>query len=308
MILVTGSEGLIGSALVRALELSGQPFKGIDIKRPTIAQSCIQGSILDADIMRELIRQSSGIVHLAAVSRVIHGQQNPDLCRKLNVDATETILTHIRESGHRPWILYGSSREVYGNPVFFPVTEDHPVSPINIYGETKAQAEALIKGHGELGFPACIIRFSNVFGDPVFDHLDRVVPAFAQKAAYGGVIRVDGSYNSFDFTFLRDVIHGLLCLIERIQQSTSYLSPIQFVSGIETTLGSLAELALDSAHGKVLVREAPSRDYDVSRFYGSYERAKSVLSWEPKVDLKAGFRELVAAYIDVQAGGGNNVI
>lgn len=293
MILITGSEGLIGHQLIRYFHSQNIPVAGIDLKPSTIGNIGFQGNILDLNLMGELISQATGIIHLAAVSRVVDGQKNPELCNEVNVTGTQQILEIASQNSKKPWIIYSSSREVYGHATEFPVAEHMDLVPVNVYGESKNKAEKLVNSYEGFGNTA-IVRFSNVYGSVDYDHYDRVVPAFAQAAAYGSAIRIDGSHNSFDFTHLSDTVDGVLLMCEKLKFQS--LPPIHFVTGQETTLGELAEMARGHSYHDIEIIEAPSRDYDVSKFYGSYERAKFLLGWAPKIFIKEGLRDLIQKY------------
>lgn len=294
-ILITGSRGLIGRALTRRLGEAGYEVVEFDVRLAERARD-----ILDVDALRTAANDVDGVVHLAAVSRVIWGEQNPERCRRVNIAGTRNVLDAITRGREQlPWMIYASSREVYGEPVLFPVSEDAPLAPVNVYGQTKLAAERLVEvATLERGLRACIVRFSNVFGD-TDDHSDRVVPAFARTAATGGAVRVDGDRSTFDFTCLDDVIDGITLIITQLEGGRS-LPPIHLVTGKPTTLGELADLAIEEGRGQVRKDVAPSRDFDVHKFYGCPERARELLGWSARKPLARGFRELVEAYRNKQ--------
>jgi nucleoside-diphosphate-sugar epimerase len=286
VILVTGAEGLIGRHLCARLEAAKIAYRKFDVKLAA-AQD-----IRDSSALADALKGVRGVVHLAAVSRVVWGERNPSLCVATNLSALGELLKLCLE-GERPWFIFASSREVYGTADHLPVHEDAPLRPLNTYGRTKQQGEVITRIAGEYGLLANICRFSNVYGCP-FDHPDRVVPAFAHAAAHGGQIRIEGSANTFDFTEVHDVIDGLLQLIEATRAGER-LPPVHFVSGQGTTLSALAEIATMHALKKVSVTEAPPRSFDVSRFIGDPSRARSLLGWTAKADLRSEFLKLVAA-------------
>ncbi len=291
-LLITGSSGLIGSALMSSLPAANYEVIGIDT-RPPLHPRALQLDITDAGAIADLLAEVDGVIHLAAVSRVIFGERNPAQCRAINIGGTFSILTAIQKSRHKPWIIYASSREVYGEPENLPVSEDAPLRPVNVYGETKVVAERCVEAHAAAGFTAAIVRFSNVYGNATTDHPDRVVPAFCAAAIAGDALRVDGGQNTFDFTHISDVARGLVSVIETLNRGMRSVPPIHFVSGIGTTLGELAVLVSASAGVTPKVIEAPSRSFDVSRFRGDFSRAKELLGWTPQVALSTGIAMLV---------------
>jgi nucleoside-diphosphate-sugar epimerase len=123
-----------------------------------------------------------------------------------------------------------------------------------------------------------------------------VVPAFARAAAQGGTVRVDGSGCTFDFTYAGDVADGVMRVIRRLAAGEAALPPIHFVGGRETSLGALADLAMEIGGPAVTRLEAPARSYDVHGFYGDPGRAEALLGWRATTPLRAGFQRLVDAY------------
>jgi UDP-glucose 4-epimerase len=290
-ILITGSSGLIGTGLHVALQKRGADLRLLDLR----GSGSAIGDVRDQTLVREAVDGCDGIVHLAAVSRVIWGEQDPGLCRETNVGGLKNVLTCAAESLQRPWVVFASSREVYGQPAGLPADEDSPLRAMNVYGHTKVAGERLVGAARECGLRACTIRLSNVFGS-TDDHHDRVVPAFARGAALGQELRVDGAHHTFDFTHVDDVSRGIVELAELLAKGEPTPPPIHFVSGVPTTLLELATLANRLAASPACVRLAPPRDFDVARFYGSPARAHEILGWKPTVSLEAGLRTLIHSF------------
>ncbi len=288
MYLVTGSRGLIGRALIGRMQKAGQPFVEFDLKGP------VPSDTRDLDALRRAMAGVRGVVHLAAVSRVVWAQQDPNKARAVNVEATRQLIELMIESNARPWLIFASSREVYGEPHALPVREDAPLRPMNAYAESKVAGERLTAAARDAGLCANIVRLSNVYGS-VDDHVDRVVPAFARAAATGGSLRLEGPRNMFDFTHVDDVSRGIVRLIEATSAGER-LEPIHLLTGRGTTLQRLAQLANAHALQPLEVREAPPRNYDVSRFHGDTSRAEALLGWKSEIDIEAGFSRLTNAY------------
>ena len=292
-ILITGSKGLIGQSLKNQLCVLGFQVKGID---SAYAINHLEfGDIQNKELLKEAASECVGIVHLAGVSRVIAGEKNPDLCWKMNVEGTQKILEAANSSPNNPWVIYASSREVYGQQDSLPVNEDAILRPLNIYARSKVAAEELVLDSRNKGLQTAIIRFSNVYGS-VDDHPDRVIPAFCRAAAFGGVIRIDGGHNIFDFTYIDDVTAGVVKVINQLQQGCFDLPPIHLTTGQGTTLLQAAELAKSVSVAPLEFLAAPSRSFDVSTFYGDPTRASHLLGWQPKVMIREGIARLVEGF------------
>ena len=288
-VIVTGAAGLIGRPLFVALQTAGCSVRGLDLL-PAPGSSF--GDVRDPDALARSLEACDGIVHLAAVSRVVWAERDPALCRSTNVGGTRAVVEAALASPRRPWVLFASSREVYGEPDHLPVSEDVPLRPVNVYGEAKVAGERLVLEAREHGLCTAVVRLSNVYGSTT-DHADRVVPAFARAAAEGTQLRVDGREHTFDFTHLDDTVRGLLLLAEALAAGEPRLPPIHQLTRLPTTLGELAQRAVRLGGGRSRIVEAPSRSYDVARFCGDPTRARQLLGWEASVRLEDGLARLV---------------
>lgn len=283
--MVTGSEGLIGRHLRAHLQLSGFSSRGFDLKRSK------SEDIRETGALSRALCDVTGVIHLAAVSRVVWGQRDPETCVATNVVALRGLLEACLRAAPRPWVIFASSREVYGQASRLPVREDDARRPMNTYARTKYEGELLVEEARAAGLVANICRFSNVFGC-IHDHPDRVAPAFARTAALGGTLRVDGSQHVFDFTHVSDVVAGVGNLAAA-SDAGERLPPIHLTSGRGTTLGELAALAASRAHEPVTIEEAPPRNFDVSAFIGDPSRAEKLLNWKVRTRLEDTFAALI---------------
>lgn len=288
-ILVTGSKGLIGSSLIRKLEMLGLEVVEYDI--------CIDAAqtLLDPLFLSQKLQGCQGVIHLAAVSRVIFGERHPELCWKTNVEGTQNVLEGALKASSRPWVIYASSREVYGQQPKLPVAESAPLDPVNIYGRSKAAAEAAVLQARKRGLKVGILRFSNVYGS-VNDYEDRVIPAFCRRAVLGEDLIVEGNDNLFDFTYIDDVVRGIVSMISKLGSSSEPLPPIHLTTGQATRLRAAAGWALKAANSCSKVVQGTPRSFDVATFYGDPGRARRLLDWEATVFIEEGMARLVQQF------------
>jgi nucleoside-diphosphate-sugar epimerase len=297
-VLVTGSEGLVGKALRAALEARGLDVLGLDL----LGQRIEKGDVRNAQRVRAAVAWCDGVVHLAAISRVIWAERDPKSCWSTNVGGLRNVVEAALESRPRPWFIFASSREVYGQSDHLPVTEEALLRPMNVYGRSKLEGERMVGAAVEAGLRAAIVRLSNVYGS-TGDHADRVVPAFARAAAVGADLRVDGAGNTFDFTHIEDTIRGIVAVADILDRGSAPLPPIHLLTGRPTTLGELAALAVRLGGTRSSVVEGPPRSYDVSRFFGTPARAADLLGWAPRVALVDGLRRLIEDFrVDLGVG------
>lgn len=289
--LITGSEGLVGSALRGALEARGTEIIGLDIR----GAGDEKGDIRNSDCVQRSVTGCDGIVHLAAVSRVIWGEHDPEKCWDVNVGGLRNIIaaasTVRSKSSQHPWVIFASSREVYGQPEQLPATEKTPLRPINIYARTKIEGERIVDAARDEGLRTAIVRLSNVYGN-TRDHVDRVVPAFARGAVMGDILRVEGADHTFDFTHIDDTTRGIVALIDLLMDGKTP-PPIHLLTGRPFSLGQLATLAVDLVGNGTNIIQAPPRMFDVSHFYGSPARAQKLLNWVPYINIQDGLARLI---------------
>jgi nucleoside-diphosphate-sugar epimerase len=292
LVLITGSSGLIGTAVVGQLAEAGIACVGIDLRAPEIKDRI---DIRDTARLAALLKDVTGIIHLAAVSRVIHGQDNPGLCHAVNADATRDILDAALAAAGRPWLIYASSREVYGQQESLPVSEDAAFHPLNAYARSKVDAEGFVNKARDASLQTAIVRFSSVYGS-VDDHRDRVVPAFVAAAVHGGILRVDGTECSTDFTHVDDVANGVARVVEVLASGERMLPPIHFVSGRRTNLLDLAHMTNEIGGAGGSIRTVAARTFDVHNFVGDPERARALLGWQATTSLHEGLSRLAREF------------
>ncbi len=290
-VLITGSAGLVGRALRSALEARHCEVVGLDLR----AEGAEEGDVRERHRVEAAARGCAGIVHLAAVSRVVWGERDPEGCWSTNVDGLRNVLAVAARERQAPWVLFASSREVYGQAAAFPVTEAAPLCPMNVYGRSKERGEALVGEARATGLRAAVVRLSNVYGS-TRDHADRVVPAFARAAALGEPLRVEGANHTFDFTHLDDTVRGIVGLASLLEAGREAPAAIHLLTGQPTTLGELASLAVALAGTRAPITVAAPRTFDVSSFHGDPRRAKEVLDWAPRVPLREGLARLIEEF------------
>lgn len=288
MILVTGSAGLVGRHLCANLLGRGFAVRTFDIKHAPAEDVTCNRAVDGA------VQEVSGIIHLAAVSRVIDGERNPDACQKTNIGGLTTLISASLRAPRKPWFIFVSSREVYGNAAVTPASEDSPLEALNTYAHTKVAGEKLVAAAREAGLLANICRLSTVYGD-LKDHADRVLPAFCRAAAAGARIRVQGADVVLDPTHISDVVNGL-CRLVALTSRGEKLPPIHFVSGRGASLLELAQCAIAAGNRKTELAIEEPRAFDVSRFIGDPKRAERLLGWTAKTTLEEGVERFVQEF------------
>jgi nucleoside-diphosphate-sugar epimerase len=259
--------------------MGGEPSR--DLRDPVALADALQGC--------------EGIYHMAAVSRVAWGEEDPATCDAVNVAATRSLIDLMMQ-GAKPWLVFASSREVYGNPVSVRVRESDPLAPVNVYGRSKAQAEAIIEAARPAGLRTAILRLSNVYGT-LYDHPDRAVPALLWRALNGQPIELTGGDNYFDFVHVRDSVAGLVTAGDMLAAGAEPVPAVHLATGVATSLSALARAAVDLCGSGSEILHKPARAYDVGGFCGDPTLAGQVLGWRAQIGLEAGMSELRGAMI-----------
>lgn len=286
-LIVTGSAGLVGSQLVRALRALGDTVIEID-RRGSGGQVC---DFASAPSLRLVDSSIDGVLHLAAVSRVAWGEADPELCQAINVERTARLLDRMLEAAPRAWFLFGSSREVYGEARARLIKEDDPLAPVNVYGCSKRDGEALVQAARGRGLATATLRLCIVYGGRE-DHPDRAVPALVAAAVAGAPLRLTGGETYFDFVHVEDVVSGILLAIDALQGGVR----VHLASGRATSLRRLADMVVEAADSTSAIEILPPRDFDVSGFCGSPDRAAEELNWRAGIVLKEGLQRTIAGF------------
>lgn len=279
-ILITGSEGLIGKELSKRLEEKKINVVEYDIKNGQ--------DILDRQSLEKIICDIDGVVHLAAISRVVAGHNDPYMAVLTNVLGTTNILDLIRSKNPSCWMIFGSSREVYGEFQGV-IKETDPQKPVNVYGATKSAGENLSICYGDnYNLRTFVVRFSNVFGG-LNDHSDRVVPRFFKQALANEDITVYGGNQIFDFVHLYDAVDGIIKLIEKIINNEKLEHrTLHFITGKSLSLIELSNKIIALTGSKSRIKYYPKREFDVDTFVGDPSVTMNVLGWRPKISIDEG--------------------
>ena len=241
-------EGLIGQGVRDALESLDHTVLGCDLRSLCETKKF---DLRNADKLRSALAECDGVLHLGALSRVIWGEMHPALCHSINVGGVITLTKVISEMPRKIWLIFASSREIYGTPSKLPCTSDMSPHPENLYAHTKMVGENMVWDMRCRGFCVAVIRLSNVFGT-ANDYHDRVVPAFAKAAAHGGVLHIRGADSALDFTPLEDAVNAIVRVVQLIDGGVFDLPAIDIVTGRATSLAELAQIALAHAAAAVL--------------------------------------------------------
>ena len=312
-ILITGGAGFIGSNLAEKLLKTGRyEISILDIKNnPTNLEKIrekinyINGDIRKENLLDGVLKTGGfdGVIHLAAVSRVVWGENEPERCESTNIGGTNLLMQSISHLKDKPWVIFGSSREVYGEQSTLPVKESARKMPINIYGKTKLEGEKIvIQQSKNFNINAIILRFSNVYGNER-DILDRVIPKFIIKALQGEPLEIQGGHQIFDFTHVDDTVRGIISAMKHLskKENGTLLEDFHILTGNPTKIIDLPYLISKYTETHVKIKFTNPRDYDVGKFYGDPSKAKNLLGFAAKISIDEGIKTSVKRFMEAFA-------
>lgn len=258
----------------------------------------IRGDIRDYQTVKKVVRGKDAVFHLAAVSRVAWGQQDPFNCWLTNQVGTINVLESCKKAESKPVLLEASSREVYGEPLYLPVNEGHPKRPKSVYGLTKLCAERACLSYSnssgvDRSVNHVIMRFSNVYGSER-DLPERVIPKFMNLALRGEDITLYGGEQILDFTFLDDTISGILKLASACLEGEGSIfgEDFHFATGRGVSVFALAQMIVDLVCSRSKILHGLANSFEVRKFVGDLAKSRRVLGYEPKTPLEEGLKRL----------------
>jgi len=293
-IAVIGSLGLIGSSLISRLKDTQKvKIAELDIRYNEANENYL--NITEPDNIVQKIQDCEGIIHLAAVSRVAWGEKNKNLCSQVNIEGTANIINACLSLKNKPWLIFASSREIYGKQNSYPVDEAAEPNPFNNYAKTKLIGEKLIEeAVSQKALKAAILRFSNVYGGGL-DHIDRVVPAFCLNALKNQDIKIQGPNNILDFVYIDDAIEAIARMISLLaNRKINTLYKFNISSAEPTSLLKLAELIISVSNSSSQIISLPKNSFAVDKFWGNNTLAQKILNWQPKFNLRSGIEKFVS--------------
>lgn len=246
-ILITGSSGMLGRALVKHLVGDGREVVGVDV-RPTPDRTPEWqqhiGDVRDTALMTKAMAGVDAVIHCAAALPSYSAKQNHDI----NVNGARSVLTTSRQAGVKR-VIHVSSTAVYGLPKVVPTAEEHPREPVDPYTRAKAEAEEVAEKFRDEGMCVSILRPKTFIG-PGRMGLFAMIFEWAEE---GHNFPILGSGNALiQMLAIEDLISAMTSVLsapEDVANDTYNLGAAEF-----GTLREDFQAVLDAAgHGKRVV-------------------------------------------------------
>jgi nucleoside-diphosphate-sugar epimerase len=308
-ILITGGAGCIGSNLTKALikakaakiivldDLSAAERWNVPVDPSVIF---IQGSVLDDEVLKRVFAERLDFVfHLAAHFANQNSVDNPETDLLVNGQGILKVLEYSHLTKVGKFVFASSGCSVYGSQAPLPLKEDF----VSLHLDTPYQITKLL---GELycnffynyyGLPVVIGRFFNVYGPgEVPGRYRNVIPNFLYWALHNQPLPITGTgKETRDFTFVEDIVDGTLragVIPEAVGEA------INLASETETKVIDIANIINQLTDNKG-INFVNRRDWDqITKRRASIEKARRVLGYEPKTDMKTGIKKTLGWFLD----------
>ena len=303
-ILITGVAGFLGSNLATRLIQDGHSIVGIDDFSTGSARNLVNLKISKdfeffcQDVRNPLNFDVDAILNFACPASPVHYQSDPVRTIETNFLGMVNVLHLAQELGCK--VLQASTSEVYGDPLITPQTEEYwgNVNPIGIrscYDEGKRAAETLCFDYKrQYNTDIRVVRIFNTFGPGMAVGDGRVVSNFIVQALTNKPITIYGSGNQTrSFCFVTDLVDGIVKTLELADEIDK---PINLGNPTEHTMRELADMVVEltGSTSKIEFKQLPLDDPQQRR--PDISRAKSLLNWEPQIDIRKGITETISYF------------
>lgn len=310
-ILITGGAGFLGSHLCDKLVAQGYDILCVDNyftgNKRNIEHLLdhTRFEIMRHDVTFPLYVEVDEIYNLACPASPIHYQRDPVQTTKTSVNGAINMLGLAKRVKAK--ILQASTSEVYGDPDVHPQPESYfgKVNPVGIrscYDEGKRCAETLFFDYKrQHNLQIKVVRIFNTYGPRMQLNDGRVISNFIIQALKGEDITIygDGSQTR-SFCYVDDLLEAM---VRTMNTGEEFAGPINIGNPGEFSMLELAELVLKitGSKSKIIFQALPQDD--PKQRQPDITLAKTVLDWEPKVQLEDGLKETITYFRDVLLDG-----
>lgn len=295
-VLITGGAGFIGSHIVDLLLGHNYDVTIVDNFSTGKEENINHGArVYECDIRSFKLHDIIGkerpqyVIHHAAHIDVNNSLINPTFDGDVNVLGSLNLLEASRLHGVEK-VIYASSAAGYGDPLYLPIDEEHPVLATSPYGISKNTVENYLAMYRRLyGMNYTVLRYANVYG-PRQNSLGEggVVAVFVDRILSKQTCIVFGDGNQTrDFVYVGDVARANLLAIDHGDDVIINVSCQR-----ETSINDLVEIMRATVSSNIEVDFAADRPGEIRNSILMNERAKEILGWQPEYDVTSGIRKV----------------
>ena len=310
-VLVTGGLGFIGSNLaIRLVDLGAQvvlldsmlPEYGASLENIAPIRHSVQINFSDVRDMHSLqyVVQDQDVI-FGLAGQVSHSESmlDPFTDLEINCRSQLALLECCRKGNPEVKIVFASTRQIYGRPQELPVSEQHPLVPVDVNGINKLAADMYFTLYnGVYGTRTVSLRLTNTYGPRMDLKSDKkgFVGIFIRKALCGEQITIFGTGDQRrDFNYIDDVVDALLIGGERndIEGEVYNLGHPE-----PRSLNEVVEILsrnVEFSYERVPFPEA-AKAIDIGDYFGDFSKFQKATGWTPQVDLEQGLEKTLAYY------------
>lgn len=306
-ILVTGSDGFIGSHLVETLLDEGYEVRAFVLynsfntwgwldtfpKEKLDKIEIFSGDVRDPNAVRQAAKGVDAIFHLAALIAIPYSYYAPDAYVDTNIKGTLNVLQAARDLDIAR-VLITSTSEVYGTAQYVPIDEKHPFQGQSPYSATKIGADRIAESfYRSFELPVTIVRPFNTFGPR--QSARAVIPTIITQLLSGKKeIKLGSLEPTRDFNYVKDTAYGFL---EIYRSDKTIGEEINIATQREISIGQLADELIRQINPEAKIvcdeqRLRPSKS-EVERLLGCNQKIKELTAWKPKYTFEQGISETI---------------
>ena len=306
-VLVTGSDGFIGSHLTEELVKKGYEVRAfvfynsfntwgwLDTLPADIMKhvEIFQGDVRDPNGVREAMKGCSAVFHLAALIAIPFSYHSPDAYVDTNIKGTLNVLQAARDLGTER-ILVTSTSEVYGTAQYVPIDEKHPYQGQSPYSATKIGADRLAESfYRSFALPVSIVRPFNTFGPR--QSARAVIPTIITQLLAGKEeIKLGSLTPTRDFNYVKDTANGFISIYE---SDKTIGEEINIATQQEISIGDLANELIRqiNPNAKIICDEDRLRPEksEVNRLLGANAKIHALTDWQQRYTFEQGLAETI---------------
>ncbi len=306
-VLVTGSDGFIGSHLTEELVKKGYEVRAfvyynsfnnwgwLDTLPKEIMDhvEVFAGDIRDPNGVREAMKGVDAVFHLAALIAIPFSYHSPDAYVDTNIKGTLNVLQAARDLGTAR-VLVTSTSEVYGTAQYVPIDEKHPYQGQSPYSATKIGADRLAESfYRSFDLPVTIVRPFNTFGPR--QSARAVIPTIITQLLAGKEeIKLGSLTPTRDFNYVKDTAHGFIAMYE---SDKTIGQEINIATQKEISIGQLAKELIRQINPAARIicdedRLRPEKS-EVNRLLGANAKIMELTDWKPQYSFEQGLAETI---------------
>jgi len=306
-VLVTGSDGFIGSHLVEELVKKGYEVRAfvyynsfnnwgwIDTLPADIMQhvEVFAGDVRDPNGVRTAMKGCDAVFHLAALIAIPYSYHSPDAYVDTNIKGTLNVLQAARDLGTSR-VLVTSTSEVYGTAQYVPIDELHPYQGQSPYSATKIGADRLAESfYRSFDLPVTIVRPFNTFGPR--QSARAVIPTIITQLLAGKEeIKLGSLTPTRDFNYVKDTANGFIAMYE---SDKTIGQEINIATQQEISIGQLAEELIRQINPNARIicdedRLRPEKS-EVNRLLGCNKKILELTDWKQQYTFEQGLAETI---------------